>query len=160
MKKDIQNLIIEGTKLTWESYKLEPYVQRCLEAFTRFNENVDEIVRLDNLMFTSINELDECPYEIDLFAELLEQTQKIVDEFCLHDYSNILKWIEIINGKIERKLFDRLQTAISLWRKALIKQEKGKVKEKKRMRLKVMNKSHVFLSVFFCIENCFGNSNC
>ncbi len=40
MKKDIQNLIIEGTKLSWESYKLEPYVQRCLEAFTRFNENV------------------------------------------------------------------------------------------------------------------------
>lgn len=40
MKKDIQNLIIEGTKLTWESYKLEPYVQRCLEAFTRYNENV------------------------------------------------------------------------------------------------------------------------
>jgi hypothetical protein len=40
MKKEIQNLIIEGTKLTWESYKLEPYVQRCLEAFTRYNENV------------------------------------------------------------------------------------------------------------------------
>lgn len=40
MKKDIQNLIIEGTKLTWESYKLEPYVQRCFEAFTRYNENV------------------------------------------------------------------------------------------------------------------------
>lgn len=40
MKKEIQNLIIEGTKLTWESYKLEPYVQRCIEAFTRYNENV------------------------------------------------------------------------------------------------------------------------
>ncbi len=40
MKKDIQNLIIEGTKLAWESYKLEPYVQRCFEAFTRYNENV------------------------------------------------------------------------------------------------------------------------
>ena len=40
MKKDIQNMIIEGTKLVWESYKLESYVQRCVEAFTRYNENV------------------------------------------------------------------------------------------------------------------------
>jgi hypothetical protein len=41
MKKDIQNLIVEGSKLAWESYKLEPYVQRCVEAFTRYNENVN-----------------------------------------------------------------------------------------------------------------------
>ena len=40
MKRDIQNLIVEGTKLPWESYKLEPYVQRCIEAFTKYNENV------------------------------------------------------------------------------------------------------------------------
>ncbi|CAF3632269.1 unnamed protein product, partial [Adineta steineri] len=136
MKKDIQNLIVEGTKLTWESYKLEPYVQRCIEAFTRYNENVDEILRLDNLMFTHINELDICPYEIDMFAESLEQTQKIVDEFCLHDYSNFPKWIGVIDEKIERKLFDRLQAAITLWKQALIRHEKGKARDKKRMRLK------------------------
>jgi hypothetical protein len=99
---------------------------------------VDEILRLDNLMFTYINELDECEYAIDVFAEFLEQTQKIVDEFCLHDYSNISKWIGIINGKIEKKLFQRLETAISLWKLALIKHEKGKLKDKTRMRLKVM----------------------
>jgi hypothetical protein len=48
MKKDIQNLIIEGTRLAWESYKLEPYVQRCLEAFTCFNENVRELISSKN----------------------------------------------------------------------------------------------------------------
>ena len=72
-------------------------------------------------MFTSINELDECEYQADIFAELLVQIQKIIDEFCLHDYSNFPKWIEIIDGKIEKKLFDRLLTAISLWKQALIK---------------------------------------
>ncbi|CAF1453141.1 unnamed protein product, partial [Rotaria magnacalcarata] len=136
MKKDIQNLIVEGTKLAWESYKLEPYVQRCFEAFANYNENIEEILRLDGLMFTYINELDECEYRFDAFAELLEQAQKLVDEFCLHDYSNFPKWIQIIDEKVERKLFDRLQTAISLWKQALIKHEKGKLKSKQRMRLK------------------------
>lgn len=50
MKKEIQNLIVEGSKLAWESYKLEPYVQRCLEAFTRYNENVRLFV-FRNLLF-------------------------------------------------------------------------------------------------------------
>lgn len=90
-------------------------------------------------MFTYIDELNECEYQVDVLRDLLKEIQKIVDEFCLHDYSNFPKWIEIINGKIERKLFDRLLTAIGLWKQALIKDEKGKVKSKKRMRLKVMH---------------------
>lgn len=91
-------------------------------------------------MFTYINDLDECQYAHDIFAELLSETQKIVDEFCLHDFSNILKWIGAVNGKVETKLFQRLQAAINLWKQALVKREKGKEKEKKRMRLKVLGK--------------------
>lgn len=88
-------------------------------------------------MFTYIDELDKCKYAYEIFQEFLSEVQKIVDEFCLHDYSNILKWISAIDGKIERILFERLQAAINLWKEALIRREKGKVKEKKRMRLKV-----------------------
>ena len=89
-------------------------------------------------MFESIDQLNKCSYEINTFAELLEQTQKVVDEFCLHDYSNFPKWIAVIDGKVERNLFDRLQAAIALWNQALIRREKGKLKEKRRMRLKVI----------------------
>lgn len=89
------------------------------------------------MMFTSIDALDECEYQFDLFADLLAETQKIIDEFCLHDYSNFPTWIGVIDGKIEKKLFHRLQAAIALWRDALAIQEKSKAKEKKRMRLKV-----------------------
>ena len=88
-------------------------------------------------MFSSITEFDQCEYARDIFAELLGQVQKVVDEFCLHEYSNIPKWISVIDGKVERKLFDRLQAAILLWKQALIRHEKGKTKDPKRMRLKV-----------------------
>ena len=88
-------------------------------------------------MFVNIDRLDKCEYRMDAFAELLAEAQKIIDEFCLHDFSNFPSWIGIIDGKVERKLFDRLQTAIGLWREALIRQEKGKSKEKKRMHFKV-----------------------
>lgn len=82
-------------------------------------------------MFNAINALDECEYQMEIIHDLLSETQKVIDEFCLHDFSNFPSWIGVVDGKIERKLFTRLQTAIHRWTDALIK------KEKKRMRLKV-----------------------
>ena len=49
----------------------------------------------------------------------------------------------MVDGKVERKLFQRLEAAILLWKQALVKQEKGKAKEKKRMRLKVMQNNRL-----------------
>lgn len=88
-------------------------------------------------MFTSINGLDECDYQLNAFAQLLSDTQKVIDEFCLHDYSNIQTWVGFIDRKVEEKLFHRLTTAIELWKEALLRKDKAKTKEKKRMRLKV-----------------------
>lgn len=91
-------------------------------------------------MFNYINELDTCEYRFEVFAELLEQTQKVVDEFSFHDYSNFPKWIQTIDEKVEQKLFDRLIAALSLWKQALVRREKEKLKSKQRMRLKVIIK--------------------
>lgn len=36
MKKDVQGLITEGIALVWESYKLDPYVQKLAETVFTF----------------------------------------------------------------------------------------------------------------------------
>lgn len=36
MKRDVQGMIAEGIALVWESYKLDPYVQRLAEAAFNF----------------------------------------------------------------------------------------------------------------------------
>ena len=38
LRKEVQNLIAEGVGLVWESYKLDPYVQRLAEFFCNFFE--------------------------------------------------------------------------------------------------------------------------
>lgn len=40
MRKDVQGLIAEGIGLVWESYKLDPYVQKLAEAVFNFQEKV------------------------------------------------------------------------------------------------------------------------
>lgn len=40
LKKEVQVLITEGVTLVWESYKLDPYVQRLAETVFNFQEKV------------------------------------------------------------------------------------------------------------------------
>ena len=40
MRKDVQGLIAEGIGLVWESYKLDPYVQKLAESVFNFQEKV------------------------------------------------------------------------------------------------------------------------
>ncbi len=40
----MQNTIAEGVGLIWESYKLDPYVQKLAEFVTLFQEKVDDLL--------------------------------------------------------------------------------------------------------------------
>lgn len=40
LKKEVQALVTEGITLVWESYKLDPYVQRLAETVFNFQEKV------------------------------------------------------------------------------------------------------------------------
>ena len=44
LRRDAQGLIGEGTQLVWESYKLDPYVQRFADATFNFQEMVDDLL--------------------------------------------------------------------------------------------------------------------
>ena len=44
LRRDAQTLIAEGTQLVWESYKLDPYVQRFAESTFNFQEMVDDLL--------------------------------------------------------------------------------------------------------------------
>ncbi|XP_016418464.1 cytoplasmic dynein 1 heavy chain 1-like [Sinocyclocheilus rhinocerous] len=43
LKKEVQALVTEGISLVWESYKLDPYVQRLAETVFNFQEKVDQL---------------------------------------------------------------------------------------------------------------------
>ena len=47
LRKEVQNSISEGIGLVWESYKLDPYVQKLAELVTQFQEKVDDLLVLE-----------------------------------------------------------------------------------------------------------------
>lgn len=52
LKKEVQALITEGITLVWESYKLDPYVQRLAENVFNFQEKVRVILSFNHTFQT------------------------------------------------------------------------------------------------------------
>ena len=120
MKKDVQNLITEGVGLVWESYKLDPYVQRLAESVFSFQEKVDELLIVVEQIDVEVKSLDTCAYSSNVFAEILNKIQKAVDDLSLHRYSNLSDWVETLDAEVEKKLSARVEAGIRAWTQALL----------------------------------------
>ena len=119
LRKDVQTLIAEGIGLVWESYKLDPYVQRLAELVVHFQEKVDDLLVVEEEIDIEVRSLETCAYSANTFKDILNKIQKAVDDLSLHNYSNLYAWVAKLDEAVEAKLSLRLQAGIEAWTKAL-----------------------------------------
>ena len=100
MRRDVQALITEGVQLVWDSYKLDPYVQRLAESIFLFQERVDDLLAVEERIDLEVKALDTCAYNRATFAEVLARVQKHVDDLSLHQYSNLLQWVARLDHEV------------------------------------------------------------
>ncbi|TNN61008.1 Cytoplasmic dynein 1 heavy chain 1 [Liparis tanakae] len=116
LKKEVQALVTEGITLVWESYKLDPYVQRLAETVFNFQEKVDDLLLIEEKIDLEVRSLETCMFENKTFSEILNRVQKAVDDLNLHSYSNLPIWVnkldieaglkawtQVLRGQIEDK---------------------------------------------------------
>ncbi|XP_044735865.1 dynein heavy chain, cytoplasmic isoform X10 [Chrysoperla carnea] len=119
MRKEVLTLISEGIGLVWESYKLDPYVQRLSEAVVSFQERVEELVVVGEQLDVDVRSLETCPYSANTFADILAKIQHAVDDLSLKQYSNLNVWVSRLDEEVEKNLAARLQAGIQAWTDAL-----------------------------------------
>ncbi|KAG7269475.1 LOW QUALITY PROTEIN: hypothetical protein CRUP_009988 [Coryphaenoides rupestris] len=119
LKKEVQALVTEGIALVWESYKLDPYVQRLAETVFNFQEKVDDLLLIEEKIDLEVRSLDTCVFENKTFSEILHRVQKAVDDLNLHSYSNLPIWVNKLDIEIERILGVRLQAGLRAWTQVL-----------------------------------------
>ncbi len=105
--------------LVWESYKLDPYVQRLAEMVVTFQEKVDDLLVVDEEINVDVRSLESCPYATNAFSEILGKIQRAVDNLSLHQYSNLHAWVSKLDEEVEARLAVRLQAGIEEWTKNL-----------------------------------------
>ncbi|KAJ8935144.1 hypothetical protein NQ314_012962 [Rhamnusium bicolor] len=124
MRKEVQQLIAEGIQLVWESYKLDPYVQRLSDTVVSFQERVEELVIVGEQLEVDVRSLETCPYSANTFADILSKIQHAVDDLSLKQYSNLHIWVSRLDEEVEKNLARRLQAGIEAWTDALSGQKK------------------------------------
>ena len=65
--------------MVWESYKLDPYVQRFAEQVFNFHEKVEDLLDVDDRISNEVRSLDTCQYNYQTFADVIG---KIRDYLC------------------------------------------------------------------------------
>uniref|UniRef100_A0A8R1U2J5 Dynein heavy chain, cytoplasmic n=1 Tax=Onchocerca volvulus TaxID=6282 RepID=A0A8R1U2J5_ONCVO len=122
-KKDIQGQLAEGNSLTWESYKMDPYVVKLSSSVNNFQEKVEELDILLDRIEVDLAALDTCHYTSVTIGALLDSIQKAVDQLSLGNFSNLHQWVNSIDTKIATKLASRVEEAIHLWTVVLANDE-------------------------------------
>lgn len=125
LRKEVQGAIAEGIGLVWESYKLDPYVQRLADIVVQFQEKVDYLLVIDEQIDIDVRSLESCVFSAASFKGILEKIQASVDDLSLQQYSNLHAWVSKLDEEVEAKLAARLGAGIEAWTKAL----KGKLEE-------------------------------
>ncbi|XP_034944602.1 dynein heavy chain, cytoplasmic isoform X1 [Chelonus insularis] len=124
LRKDVLALFSEGIALVWESYKLDPYVQRLSDIVVQFQEKVDDLLVVEEQLDVDVRSLETCPYSAATFADILAKIQKSVDELSLKNYSNLHIWVARLDEEVEKNLAARLEAGIKAWTDALMGQKK------------------------------------
>ncbi|XP_021916207.1 dynein heavy chain, cytoplasmic isoform X8 [Zootermopsis nevadensis] len=119
MRREVQMLVAEGIALVWESYKLDPYVQRLAEVVFSFQEKVEDLLVVEEQLDVDVRSLETCPYSANTFADILGKIQHAVDDLSLRQYSNLHIWVTRLDEEVERKLAARLQSGMQAWTNAL-----------------------------------------
>ena len=115
LRKDVQQLISEGVGLVWESYKLDPYVQRLAEMVVMFQEKVDDLLVIEEEIDIDVRSIETSAYSANTFSYILNKIQKAVDDLSLHAYSNLYAWVARLDESVEQKLAGRLEAGIKAW---------------------------------------------
>lgn len=93
-------LYLQGIQLVWESYKLDPYVQKLAEAVFNFQEKVDDLLSSVEKIDIEVRSLDTCAFTSQSFKDILAKVQKAVDELNLHSYSNLPSWVNTLDKQV------------------------------------------------------------
>ena len=144
-QKEIQNLIVTGVTLKWESFvhsydlhvkhtpllagssaarstsggrsesKHVQFVRDFALTASILQSKTSALQETYDRIEKALNDLQTCPYEAIAFSTRLETIQTAVDQLNLENYANLAFWVHKMNQSIQGILLERLRKAMHVW---------------------------------------------
>lgn len=158
-QKDVQNLILKGVSLRWESFvhsydvhvnkfsffsngpnlrsaapnrgesKHVQFVRDFATSASVLQSKTSTLGGFDATIQIAMLDLQSCPYSAEYFGSKLEAIQNAVDQLNLENYANLQLWVNETNQSIEAILVERLRKAIQLWVRSFTQAKKDGVND-------------------------------
>ena len=144
-QKDVQNLVMKGVPLKWESFvhsydvhvkqipalvnsgtdrsgvgglgesKHVQFIRDFAAAVSVLQEKTSALMSINETIQRAILDFRTCSYESSIFNARLNAIQTAVDQLNLENYANLRFWVSGINEQIESVLLARIRDAMRLW---------------------------------------------
>jgi len=115
-RKRVHKQLKAGEKVTWKDDRyLTSYVDGLAKQVQDLEDSTHTVLEKNEQKDQIIKSLDDCQYKEEEFKHRLNELQRITDDFVFNDYSNIFKWVEIVNKEIEQILVKRAEETIEEW---------------------------------------------
>jgi len=75
-------------------------VQRFSEAVNNFQEKLEELLGVEEQIQLQLKLIDTCQYSSAVFEQILQNVQKSVDALSLHQYSNLVMWVQQLDEEV------------------------------------------------------------
>ena len=144
-QKDMQDHILTGVNLKWESFvhsydlhvkhtpllagssstrsasgarnesKHVQFVRDFAASASVLQNKTTVLHAIHDTIYKAINDLQFCPYESSALNSRIGSIQKAVDQLNLEGYANLIFWVHELNLRVETILTERLRNAMQIW---------------------------------------------
>ena len=105
-----------GAQISWKDERnVEKYTLRVSVMIQELEDSTQVALEKNKKKDEILKSFEECDYNKEKFKQKLEELQRITDDFVFNDYSNIFKWVSIVNSEIEKILTKRAEETIQEW---------------------------------------------
>ena len=73
---------------------------------------MEDLLLIEDRVWKEIEKLENCEYNRDIFGAILSNIQDAVDELNLASFSNLARWVKIVEEELEKKLVVRLKAGL------------------------------------------------
>lgn len=136
-QKDVQDLVLKGLPLRWETFvssfdiqiktlqrlatgepgetKHVQFVRDFASAVSVLQDKTTMLGNIDEKVQVSVEELRSCVYDSQTLNTALKIVQNSVDQLNLENYSNLNMFVKNLNTEIEDILLQRMLIALKDW---------------------------------------------
>ena len=118
-RRQLQTTLLNGTRFTWESDGVEPYVAKLSDQVLLFESSVKEFMRLSDIIALNTHSVGLVDFSdenaLNQVKTHVAAIQAAINEMGKRHCSNMHAWVEAKNAELEKSMLACARKLVNEW---------------------------------------------